>query len=88
MPRFVEQEVRQLASEPSGSDNVTLLIGYSGDSSVVCEFIEDIGGEVLEELPFSTLTAAIPETAVQQVIDHPETETVEMDSGMETLQGN
>lgn len=88
MPRFVEQEVKERAQNPSDSGNIDLLIGYEGDGSAVQELVEQVGGEVLENLPFSTLTATVPETAIERVIDHDSIETVEMDSGMETLQGN
>lgn len=88
MPRFVEQEVRQRGRDPSDSGSVELLIGHSGDITTVEELVEEVGGEVLETLPFSTLTASIPETAIERVVDSPAIETIELDSGMETLQGN
>lgn len=88
MPRFVEEEIKARAGDPSASRNVRLLIGYSGESSKAESLIKDLGGEVIEHLPFSSLTASIPETSINQLIESASVETVELDSGMETLQGN
>jgi hypothetical protein len=88
MPRFVEEEVEALAADPSSSRDARLLIGYSGDIAEIESFIEDAGGEVVETLPFDSITASIPETSIRRIIEHPSIETVELDSGMETLQGN
>lgn len=88
MPRFVEEEVRKRAREPSESGDIVLLIGYDGRQETIERLMTQVGGEVLETLPFSTLTASVPETAIQRILEHPEIETVELDEGMETLQGN
>lgn len=88
MPRFVEQEVRERARNPSDSSYIDLLIGFEGEVSTVEELVEQGGGEVLDTLPFRTISATVPETAINLILDHPSIETVELDSGMETLQGN
>lgn len=88
MTRFVEETVRKRANDPSESATATLLIGHDGDGAAVQDLVEDVGGEVLEDLPFDSLTAAVPETGIEAVISHTAVESVEMDGGMETLEGN
>jgi hypothetical protein len=88
MPQFVEEAVRKRAGNPSESATATLLIGHDGNSAAVQALIEDVGGDVLEDLPFDSVTAAVPETGLETVISHSAVESVELDSGMETLEGN
>jgi hypothetical protein len=88
MPDFIQREVRERARNPSQSDNVTILVGYSGDDSVIIDSIRNQGGEVQEQLPFDTLKASVPEAGLESLMSHPSVETVELDDGMETLQGN
>jgi len=88
MPEFVQREVRERARTPSRSDNIVVLVGYTGDGSDITEFVNEVGGEVVETLPFATLNVSIPETALEGLLTQPSVESVELDGGMETLQGN
>lgn len=88
MPQFVQREVRERSEDPSPSDDAVLLIGYYRDGADVEDYVLEVGGDVLEDLPFRTLRASVPETALEDILDHPDIETIELDSGMETLQGN
>lgn len=88
MSIFVQREVSDIASDPSPSGDVMLLIGYEGERGNVRSSIESLGGEILEELPFRTLKARVPENEVQYLLTQDSIESVEKDSGMETLSGN
>jgi len=88
MPNFVQREVRDLAKEPSASDEVMLLVGYKDNESSVRELVKDGNGEVLESLPYRSLRIRLPETSLESLLDSSRIETVELDSGMETLLGN
>lgn len=88
MPLFVEDEVAEIAEDSTESGNIELLIGYKQDSSTAEEIIKDAGGEIVENLPFDTLTATVPSHGIGNIIDHEQIETVEMNSGVETLEGN
>jgi hypothetical protein len=88
MTGFVEQEVSEMASNPSDSDEAVLLVGYARNASPVEEAVRANAGEVIERLPYRSLRVSMPEQNVEVLLKHPEVETVELDHGMETLQGN
>lgn len=88
MPEFVQREVRERARSPSRSDNIVVLVGYTGDDSDITEFVSESDGEIIETLPFATVKISIPETALEALLTQSSVESVELDGGMETLQGN
>lgn len=89
MPRFVQREVKERSEDPSPRDEIVLLVGHARNSSTsIEELVLEADGDVLESLPFRAMRVSVPETALEKIIDHPDVETVELDSGMETLQGN
>jgi len=88
MVSFVQREVSELAEDPSPSGEAILLVGYTAGSSDVKRFVTSEGGEVLESLPYRSLRVKLPETSLEGLLNQSSVETVELDSGMETLQGN
>lgn len=88
MPQFIEEEIKEKSKNPNEHSRMTLLIGYSRDESVIRELVSDVDGEILETLPYETIKCSVPETSLSQLIKHPDIDTLELDSGMETLRGN
>jgi len=89
MSTFVEQPLHEVRDNPDPDAPVVVLIGVeSGGFDEVRDRIVEIG-TVLEELPFDTLKAEIPETAVQDLENLPGVESIETDAKLTELsEGN
>lgn len=86
---YVEQAVVERLESPESGQSVTLVVGVANDAdSVVQEQVSELGGEVVNELPFNSLQVTIPESALAGLRDATGVESLELDEGMEVLEGN
>lgn len=89
MARFIQQEVSAIRDNPHEDESVELVLGVEkGTSENVEQRVKDLNGEVVEELPFSSLLVEMPENKVDSICTTPGIESVELDTGMEVLAGN
>lgn len=88
MARYVQSEVADVRDHPEQGEQIRLLVGVRGSTSDVTQRVRELGGEVVEEIPFNSLVVALPEARVAEFCETPAVESVELDEGMETLSGN
>ncbi|EMA17173.1 hypothetical protein [Haloarcula amylolytica] len=89
MAPYIQKEVAHLRDDATSGSTVTLVLGVAdGAMADVKEQVHEAGATSIEELPFNSLQATLPETSVDRVCDIPGIESVELDSGMEVLAGN
>lgn len=89
MSAYIADEVDTLIQQEGGPDSVNLLIGVrEGHLNEVKDQVWSVGGSEIEELPFNSLTASVPRPNVVRVCKLDGVESVELDEGMEILEGN
>lgn len=89
MSAYIAEEVDTLIREEGGPESVDLLIGVrEGHLSDIKQDVQNIGGTDIEELPFNSLSASVPKPSVNHVCNLDGVESVELDEGMEVLEGN
>jgi hypothetical protein len=87
MARYVQHEVNIMADDPEAGAHVELLVGTTGPTDPLEEFLKESSGEVLEELPFETLRITLPQTLIERLKDVEGVESIERDEEGE-VQGN
>lgn len=81
MTQYIEKAVQQTASNPTKEAEIELCIGCTTpNTDTIQNTITSLGGNIIDT--FTTpatngVIATVPETSVQTLIDHPETETIE-----------
>lgn len=88
MPVYVQQQVASVRDSPSEGEEAVLLLGVDGSKKRVRQRVQELDGDVLEELPFDTLRVRVPETAIASLCESVDIESVEYDSKGKVMQGN
>ncbi|EFW93086.1 hypothetical protein ZOD2009_04462 [Haladaptatus paucihalophilus DX253] len=75
---YLSHPVRAIRDDPMSDESATLLLRLA-DASVetTTARVEDLGGEVLEELEFETLRVTLPEPAVADLCELDGLEAIE-----------
>lgn len=76
-----------MSENPNEGERVTLLVGIDGATSKAIPHIEEVGGNVVEELPFNTLKVEISTADITRLEDTPGIESIERDEEGQ-IQGN
>lgn len=87
MARYIQDEVKAMAEDPKAGTQVELLVGTSGSTGPLEGFLDKSNGEVLEELPFSTLRVTLPQPMIEELESVEGVESIERDEEGE-IQGN
>ncbi|WP_436903275.1 hypothetical protein [Halovenus halobia] len=89
MSAYVADEITALAHAEEGPESVNLLIGVrEGHLTEVQHQARKFGATDVEELPFSSLHASVPRSSIVEICGLDGIESVELDEGMEILEGN
>ena len=89
MSTYVADEIDSLIKTNEGPDSVDLLIGVrEGYLENVKEQIRYLDAENIEELPFNSLAVSVPKSTVQTICGFDGIESIELNEGMEVLEGN
>lgn len=78
MPEFIASEVRGMHGS-SSSERTSLLVGCDGDRDELGEAIENIGGDVQDQVGRTTLLVSIPRSDVDQLCGLDSVISVEQD---------
>ena len=86
MAHYIQPEVEEIREEPAAGEWVELVLGLrEGASGKVSERVRELSGEIKSELPFNMLFVEIPETAVDELCEHPDVLSAEFNEGLSPL---
>jgi len=89
MSAYIAEEINALYNDETDVESVELLIGVrEGKIEQIEQDIHSLGGSDIERLPFNSISASVPKSNVSEICTLDGLESVELDEGMEVLEGN
>lgn len=79
MSARIASAVQSLLDSPTSGNTVMLIIGVSSPTGDAAEQIEDLGGEVEEELPYRSIAVSVDESDLEALCSLEVVETVEVE---------
>jgi hypothetical protein len=86
MPEFIDREVSRIR-DSSSSEPITLLVGFDQDSDELIDAVENLDGNVEDQIGRSTLQISIPKSAVDQLCELDSAISIEPDKDDVYTQG-
>lgn len=87
MPQHIHKGVRDRRDSPTQNEEVTLIVGVEESTSdQTSQWIEDIGGEVEERLPYDYLAVSIAEQELENLCSIETITSVEIEGSSESLE--
>lgn len=85
-PRLAAAVEDKLASPTAGKE-VTLIIGVNSDARGVRERLAEVGGNIVEELPYDSIVVSVEEPDLDSICSVEGVETIEIEKEYRTRGG-